>query len=143
MRKRSMFLVLVLVWMVVLSGCASDMAWRKATVTTFELVGTGFETTRTTTEILKANGVISDIQLAKIKDVYNKAVVAYAKAGETLKLAGRVATSAEKETLLNDYATYIAEFTKLSVEVYNMIKDFNKKVSLNEIRGLIMEGGVL
>ncbi len=141
MRKRSLFLVMVLVWvMFILSGCASDIAWRKATVTTFELVGVGIGATKDTGETLKAQNVISDAQLAKIKEVYNKAVAVYGKAGEALKLAGRVASAAEKDAALADYTKFLGEVAIFSQQLYDLIKGF-KKISYNEVLELVRTGG--
>ncbi len=135
--KKVRSLSVVLLVLVLLAGCASNTPWRKATVVTFELVGVGIGATKDTTELLKAQGVISDAQLANIKEIYNKAVATYAKAGAALKLAGQVASASERDFNLAEYTKFIGEFASLSQQLYDLIKGF-KKVSLNDTLELIV-----
>jgi uncharacterized membrane protein len=133
-------LLLAVVLLAGLFGCATDTPWRKATVTTYELLGVGIVATKDTTELLKAKNVITDAQLLKIKDVYNKTRDAYAAAGKALKLAGQAASVASRDASLAEYAKLLADFNTLSTQLYDLIKGF-KKVSYNEVLEMVRNGG--
>ncbi len=118
---RTQVIVISIILCFLLAGCASDTAWRKATVTTYELVGATIEQTRPTAEGLDANKVISDATLAKIKDFYNRAIIIYGKAGKALKLAGQTEDVIKRDALLSEYEKLLAEFKSLSLEIYKLI----------------------
>lgn len=141
MKRKILPILMAMVLLVGLSACASDVPWRKATVTTFELAGVGVGATKDTAEILRAQNLITDAQLLKIKDIYNKARDAYSKAGEALKLAGRVASATERDASLTEYSKFLADFATLSYQLYDLIKGF-KKVSYNEVMELAMRGNL-
>ena len=138
-RKISLFLVMVVMMAMVVS-CTSDTPWRKATVTTYELVGIGVGANRDIAEALKAQGLITDEQLGKIKIAYNKAQAVYVAAGRALKLAGKAASASDRDVLLTEYDKLLAEFRTLAYQVYDLIKGF-KKVSYLEVQEAIMTGG--
>ena len=124
----------------ILFACTSETPWRKVSVETYELLGIGIKSSQDIALSLKASGVITDEQLAKIKVTYNQARAVYIKAGETLKLAGQVASSAERDKLLAEYSTLLANFKNLAQQVYDMIKNF-KKITYLEVEHLIATGG--
>ena len=138
-RQIKLFLVMVVMMAMVVS-CASDTPWRKATVTTFELVGVGVGATRDTAEALKAQNLITDEQLGKIKVAYNKARNVYEAAGKALKLAGKAVSASERDVLLTEYDKLLTEFGTLAYQVYDLIKGF-KKVSYYEVQEAMMTGG--
>ena len=104
-----------------LAGCANNAPWRKATVTTFELIGSTLEQTRPTTEMLYRNKIINDAKLAKIKELYNRAVDFYEKAGKALKLAGQTEDAIKRNAHLALYEQLLGEFKKLSLEIHKLI----------------------
>jgi hypothetical protein len=122
-----------------LVSCASDIPWRKATVATFELVGVGVGATRDTAEALRVKNVISEDQILKIKDIYNKAQKSYAAAGNALKLAGRVVSTTERDASLAEYVKLLSDFKTLTIQLYDLIKGF-KKVSYNEVLEAVRDG---
>ncbi len=138
--KRKIFIGFVMVLLVGLMGCSTDTPWRKATVTTFELVGIGVGGARDTAEVLKAQGLITNAQFLKIKDVYNKAVSAYTAAGNALKLAGKAESAAKRDALLAEYDKLLADFRVLAYQLYDLVKGF-KKVSYNQVLESIKSGG--
>jgi hypothetical protein len=140
-RRLIRFQVLFLV-MVFLVGCASETPWRKITVETYELVGAGFGVTKDTSESLKAQNLITDAQLAKIKEIYGKARASYVAAGNALKVAGRAVAASQRDNKLAEYSKLMADFAVLAGQVYDLIKGF-KKVSLNDVIKDIQAGGEL
>lgn len=139
--KRKVFVgLLAMVLLMGLIGCATDTPWRKATVSTFELVGIGVEAGRDTAQAMKAQNLITDAQLLKIKDAYNKASKAYAAAGNALKLAGRAESAARRDALLTEYDKLLTDFKALAYQVYDLVKGF-KKVSYNEVLEMVKSGG--
>ena len=104
-----------------LAGCANNAPWRKATVTTFELVGSTIEQTRPTAEVLYANKIISDAKLAQIKEIYNRAIDFYEKAGRALKLAGQTEDAIKRNAELALYEQLLGEFKNLSLEIHKLI----------------------
>ena len=132
---------LIIVLLAVFASCSSDTAWRRSTVATFELVGAGLGTTQTVTDILKSQGAITDAQVAQVKAVYIKAKGIYTLAGQTLKLAGQAESASKRDALLAEYDKLLAEFNKLAVEITNLIASWKKKVSLDEVKMWIAEGG--
>ena len=125
-RKISLFLV-VAVMMAMVVSCASDTPWRKATVTTYELVGVGIGATRDTAEGLKAQNLITDEQIGKIKVADNKAQAVYVAAGNALKLAGKAKSASDRDVLLTEYDKLLAEFRTLAYQVYDLIKETKGK----------------
>jgi len=121
-------------------GCATETPWRKAAITTYELLGVGVGSTKDIAESLKAQNLITDEQLLKIKDVYNKARAVYIAAGNSLKLAGKAESAASRDQLLVEYDQLLSDFRNLSLELYNLINSF-KKVSYNDILEMIKNGG--
>ena len=140
-RQIKLFLVMVVMMAMVVS-CASDTPWRKATVTTYELVGVGVGANRDIAEALKAQNLITDEQLGKIKVAYNKAQAVYVAAGKALKLAGKAASASDRDVLLAEYDKLLAEFRTLAYQVYDLIKGF-KKVSYLEVQEAIIIGGTI
>ncbi len=125
MRKCSNVCIQVIVISIILcfllAGCASNTPWRKATVTTFELVGATAEQTRPTAEVLYANKIINEAKLAKIKELYNSAVDFYEKAGRALKLAGQTEDAIKRNAELALYEQLLGEFKRLSLEIHKLI----------------------
>lgn len=142
MRRRiGLFMVMViLLSMVVLVGCASDTPWRKATVTTYELVGVGIGAGKDTAEALKAQNLITDEQVGKIKVAYNKAREVYIAAGNTLKLAGQTVDATKRDALLVEYDKLLINFRALAYQLYDLLKGV-KKVSYNEVIHIVASGG--
>ena len=139
--KRKILLALVsLVLLTSLMGCATDTPWRKATVTTFELVGITQETSKSTTESLRAQNLITDEQLGKVKVIYNKARLAYLAAGNALKLAGKAESAVNRDQLLAEYDKLLTEFRALAYQIYDLIKGF-QKVSYNDVLEIIKQDG--
>jgi len=118
---RTQVFVISIILCFLLAGCASNAPWRKATVTTFELLGTTAEQIRPTVEVLYANKVISDAKLAQIKEIYNRAIIIYGKAGQALKLAGQTEDIIKRNALLSEYEKLLLEFKNQSVEIHKLI----------------------
>ncbi len=118
---RTQVIVISIILCFLLAGCASNAPWRKATVTTFELVGATIEQIKPTVEVLYANKAISDAKLAQIKEIYNKAVIIYGKAGRALKLAGQTEDVIKRDALLSEYEKLLTEFKSLSLEIHKLI----------------------
>ncbi len=118
---RTQVTVFSIVLCFLLAGCANNAPWRKATVTTFELVGATIEQTKPTVEVLYANKAISDAKLAQIKEIYNRAVDFYEKAGKALKLAGQTEDAIKRDAHLALYEQLLGEFKKLSLEIHKLI----------------------
>jgi len=141
--KRKVFIgMLAIILLVCLMSCASETPWRKAAVETFEILGVGIGAARDTTEALKVSNVISAEQVLKVKAVYNKAVAAYAAAGNALKVAGQAQSVASRDASLEEYGKLLADFKNLSLQLYDLVKNF-KKVSLNEVMETVRNGGDL
>ncbi len=119
--KRKILPILIVIVLLSCVSCASNAPWRKATVTTFELVGATVEQTKPTVEVLYANKSLNDAKLAQIKEIYNKAIVIYGKAGQALKLAGQTEDVIKRDALLSEYEKLLAEFKSLSLEIYKLI----------------------
>lgn len=139
MKKIKFVIPLMLAFMLVI-GCASETPWRKAAVTTYELLGIGIGATKDTAESLKAQNLITDEQIAKIKDVYTKARNVYIAAGNSLKLAGKAESALGRDQFLVEYDKLLADFRSLSYQLYDLLKDF-KKVSYNDVLEMIKNGG--
>ena len=118
---RMQVVVLSIILCFLLAGCANNAPWRKATVTTFELVGGTVEQTKPIVEVLYANKVINDAKLAQIKEIYNKAIIIYGKAGQALKLAGQAEDVIKRNALLSEYEKLLIEFKNLSLEIHKLI----------------------
>ncbi len=142
MRTQIKLFMVMVVMMAMVGACASDAPWRKATVTTYELVGVGVGATKDTAEALKAQGLLTDEQLGKIKVAYNKAQAVYVAAGKALKLAGKTASAADRDVLLAEYDKLLTEFRTLAYQIYDLIKGF-KKVSYLEVQEAIIIGGTI
>jgi len=140
MRKGFSFLVMVFLISLALLSCSSDTAWRRSTIATYELVGAGLGTTQSVTAVLRSQGIITDAQVLKVKEIYAKARQSYILAGNTLKLAGQAESAAKRDALLAEYDKLLAEFNKLAQELFALIQTF-KKVSFNDVKELIMNGG--
>ena len=140
MKRKVLVVLLGMVLLAGLIGCASETPWRKATVTTYELLGIGIGATKDTAESLKAQNLITDEQVAKIKDVYNKTRSAYVAAGNTLKLAGKAESAVSRDSLLAEYDKLLADFRTLAYQLYDLMKGF-KKISYNEVLELVRNGG--
>jgi len=141
MRKfKSISIFTCLLLLVFCLGCASETPWRKATVTTYELLGVGVGATKDIAVSLKAQNLITDEQLLKIKDVYNKARNSYVAAGNALKLAGKAESAISRDQLLVEYDKLLTDFRNLSLELYNLINSF-KKVSYNDVLEMVKNGG--
>jgi len=124
-RKASLFLVMVVILMIV-TACASDQPWRKAAVTTYELTGITIEQSRITAEALYAQKLITDAQLVKIKDAYNKARSAFIAAGSALKVAGKAEDAAKRDALLVEYDKLLSQFKGLAYELITLVNQFKK-----------------
>ena len=122
MKQKALPILIIIILFASLS-CASQTPWRKATVTTFELVGASIEQTKPTVEVLHANKAISDAKLAQIKEIYNRAVDFYEKAGRALKLAGQTEDAIKRNAHLALYEQLLKEFKKLSIEIHTLITD--------------------
>lgn len=141
--NRKVFVGLAMVLLLIgLVGCATDTPWRKATVTTYELLGVGVGATKDTAESLKAQNLITDEQLSKIKDVYNKARNVYLAAGNSLKLAGKAESAASRDKLLEEYGKLLVDFRNLAYQLYDLVKGF-KKISYNQVLEMVENGGEL
>jgi hypothetical protein len=138
--KRKFLPILVLVVLLAAFACAGETPWRKAAVSTYELVGIGLGSTKDTGEALGAQGLIPPDQLARVKVAYNKARLVYIQAGDTLKLASATSNAIEQGKLLDNYISLLSEFKTLALDVYNLIKNF-KKVSYLEVEDIIRTGG--
>jgi len=138
--KLSVVMFLALIVLVGLSACASDTPWRKATVTSYELVGVGIGATKDTAEALQAQNLISAEQISKIKDAYNKARNVYVAAGNALKLAGKAESAASRDVLLAEYDKLLTDFRALAYQLYDLVKGF-KKVSYNDVLESVKSGG--
>ena len=124
-RRISLFLVMVVMMAMVVS-CASDTPWRKAAVTTYELTGITIEHSKSTAEALKAQGLITDAQLVKIKDAYNKARSVFIVAGNALKAAGKAEDAAKRDALLAEYDKLLVDFKDLAYELIVLVNQFKK-----------------
>jgi hypothetical protein len=142
MKKKVFVGLLAMVMVVGLMGCATETPWRKATVATYELLGVGIGAARDTSILLRSQNVITDAQLLKIKDVYNKARNSYIAAGNALKLAGQAANVTSRDASLAEYTKLLADFNALSTQLYDLIKGF-KKVSYNDVLEMVRNGGDL
>lgn len=107
-------------------ACASDTAWRKATVTTYEIAGDGVGVAKDTAIVLNTNKILSDAQLVKAKNIYNQAQKIYVAMGETLKLAGQAQDAIMKNQYLAQYDNLLQRFKALSIDIYALIKDIKK-----------------
>ncbi len=119
--KRKILPIFIVIVLLACVSCVSQTPWRKATVTTFELVGATIEQTKPTVEVLYANKAISDAKLAQIKEIYNRAVDFYEKAGRALKLAGQTEDAIKRNAELALYEQLLGEFKKLSLEIHKLI----------------------
>ena len=120
MKRRALPILISIILLACLS-CANQTPWRKATVTTFELVGATVEQTKPTIEVLYANKAINEAKLAQIKEIYNKAVDIYGKAGRALKLAGQAEDVIKRDALLSEYEKLLTNFKALSLEIHKLI----------------------
>ncbi len=128
MRKIRLSIVAILMSLVLVAcfSCTTDSAWRKATVTTYELIGDGIGSAKDTVIILKAQNLISDETNAKAKELYNKAQKIFVAMGNILKAAGKAENAAKKDELLLQYDALLKEFKALSYEIYNLVKNIKK-----------------
>ena len=142
MRKQiKLFLIMVvLMSLMVLIGCASETPWRKATVTTYELLGMGIGAGKDTAESLKVQNLITDQQFLAIKNAYNKSREVFIAAGNTLKLAGQTQSAISRDTLLVEYDKLLMNFRTLSYQLYELLKNV-KKISYLEVLEAVMMGG--
>jgi len=103
-------------------SCTTDTAWRRATVSTYELLGEGLSGAKDTTIVLYQQNVISTGKLEKAKVLFNKAQSIYVLMGKSLKLAGRAQDAITRDKYIEEYEGLLAEFSKLSVEIYDLVK---------------------
>ena len=137
--KRKIFVILLL--LPILVACGSDKAWRKAAADSYDVLGAAITSTKPTAEMLRAANTINDDQLAKVKDIYNKARQAYIAAGAALKLASNAQTEAQKQAALQDYSKLLGDFNALLLQITDLINSFSqKKVSLLEIETWVKGG---
>ncbi len=126
MLKRKALPIFIVVVLLACVSCATDIAWRKATVTTYEIAGDGVGVAKDTAIVLNANKILTDAQLAKVKNLYNRAQEIYALMGETLKLAGKAQDAIMKDQYLAQYDNLLLRFKALSIDIYTLIKDIKK-----------------
>lgn len=126
MKRKVLVLSLAIIILASLSACQSTTPWRKAAVTTYELTGITIEQSKTTAEALKAQNLITDAQLIKIKDVYGKARLAFIAAGNALKAAGQTEDAAKRDALLAEYDKLLLNFKNLAYELIALVNQFKK-----------------
>lgn len=126
MKRKFLPIPLIIIMLLTCISCATDTAWRKATVTTYELIGDGIGSAKDTVIALKAQNLISDENVAKTKELYNKAQKIYVTMGNTLKAAGKAENAAKKDELFTQYDVLLKEFRTLSYEIYSLIKNIKK-----------------
>ena len=126
MKRKFLPIPLIIIMLLTCISCATDTAWRKATVTTYELIGDGIGSAKDTVIALKAQNLISDENVAKTKELYNKAQNIYVTMGNTLKAAGKAENAAKKDELFTQYDVLLKEFRTLSYEIYSLIKNIKK-----------------
>ncbi len=124
--KRKLIPLLVLIVLMSAFACATDTAWRKATVTTYEIAGDGVGIAKDTAIVLNSQKILSDAQLQKAKNIYNQAQKIYVAMGETLKLAGKTEDAVKKNELLAQYDALLQRFKALSIDIYALVKDIKK-----------------
>jgi hypothetical protein len=124
--KRKVFPVLLIIVLMSCMACVADTAWRKATVTTYEIAGDGVGIAKDTAIVLNSQKVLTDAQLAKAKNIYNQAQKIYVAMGETLKLAGKAEDAVKKNELLAQYDALLQRFKALSIDIYTLVKDIKK-----------------
>ena len=125
MRRVKFLPVLLIVFL--LAACASETPWRKVTVTTFELTGLTIEHAKDTTLALRDQGLVTPEQVAKIRDVYNKAKAAHTAAGNALKLASAANSAISRDQFLAEYEKLLADFRKLAYEILALVDEITKK----------------
>jgi hypothetical protein len=119
MRKIKLLVPIILILFVM--ACASDTPWRRATVSTFELAGDAVAISKDTTIVLYSQHILTDVQLAKAKDLYNKAQKIYVTMGDILKAAGRTESAVERDQLLSQYNSLLADFKSISNEIFQLV----------------------
>jgi hypothetical protein len=124
--KRKGLPVLLIIVLMSCMACASDTAWRKATVTTYEIAGDGLTVAKDTAIVLNGQKVLSDAQLQRTKNIYDQARKIYIAMGETLKLAGATEDAVKKNELLAQYDALLLRFKALSIDIYALVKDIKK-----------------
>jgi len=124
--KRKLLPVLLIVMVMFCMSCAGDNAWRKATITTYEIAGDGVGIAKDTAIVLNSNKILTDVQLAKAKVIYDQARKIYIQMGETLKLAGKAEDAVKKNELLAQYDALLQHFKALSIDIYTLVKDIKK-----------------
>ena len=124
--KRKLLPFLLVVVLLGCMACATDTAWRKATVTTYEIAGGGIGVAKDTAIVLNSQKILSDAQLAKAKNLYNRAQEIYVLMGETLKLAGKAQDAIMKDQYLAQYDNLLQRFKALSIDIYTLVKDIKK-----------------
>ncbi len=124
--KRKALPILFIFMLLVCFACASETPWRKATVSTYELTGQGISISRETAVILRANNVITDVQLENVKGLYNKAREVYIVMGETLKAAGRAESIAQRKAILLEYDKLLVDFKNISLQIITLVQSFKK-----------------
>ena len=124
--RKAKYLVPIILVAFLLAGCASDMPWRKATVTTFELSGIGIAHIKETAEHLRDVGAIDDAKVAEIKAIYNEAERAHEAAGDALDAAIDTKDAIERDILLEKFDELLTKFKNLAYKVVGLINDIRK-----------------
>ncbi len=122
--KRVRNVLPLLLVLVLLSACASGIAWRKSAVTSYELAGIGLGHSVETANYLLSINAITAEQHLKFMALYGKAKSAYITAGNALITASATDDTIKRDALLEEYDKLLNSYKDLAYEVYALVKQF-------------------
>jgi len=124
--RRAKVLPLLMI-LVLLSACATGVAWRKGAVTSYELAGIGLAHAYDTANYLLSINAITAEQHVKFMAIYAKAKGAYLVAGNALIAASATEDADARDALLVEYEKLLQTYKDLAYEVYALVKQFQMK----------------
>jgi len=125
--RRVKFVLPLLLVLVLLSACASQTPWRKATVTSYEVGAIGLAEVKYDADYLLSMDLITAAQHSQVIGLYDKAKAAYITAGGVLKAAVNVDDIIKRDALLEEYDKIITDFKQLAYEINALVAQLRKR----------------
>ncbi len=118
MRKRSLFLVMVLMW-----GLAACAGWGNKAVGTYELMGTAIKVAHDTVRPPCDAGTLPADKCAVFKGYYQKGRTSYILAGDALSLAIITDNATKRNAIFIEFNDLMAQYLKFTQDALKVGKE--------------------